>query len=150
MRQFTKKIVIVLIDDDPEDSMLFEEALSEVNANHTYCWFPSGEQALTFLSDPVTTIPDILFLDLNMPGVTGKACLKEIRSMDRYSDMPIAIYSTSSADQDKHDTFASGANIFITKPSDYNQLKSTLQKVLDIQWQYHSLTMNINTFMVSL
>jgi len=109
MKPFTKKVIIVLVDDDPEDSMFFKEALVEVNSNHAYRWFSSGDAVLSYLTEPGIIIPDILFLDLNMPGITGKACLKKIHSMERYSNMPIAIYSTSNADQDKHDTFAGGA-----------------------------------------
>jgi DNA-binding response OmpR family regulator len=150
MKPFTDKVDIMLIDDDPEDSMFFKEALAEVNANHDYRWIGSAVEALSFLNEPDTAIPDILFLDLNMPMMSGKACLKEIRAMEKYATMPIAIYSTSSADQDKLDTFAGGANIFVTKPSDYETLKVVLKKVLNIQWQYHSLNFNIGTFVVSL
>lgn len=150
MKLSPKNIGIVLIDDDLEDRMFFEEALQEINAEHNYQCFQCCQEALTYLTTPEADIPDILFLDLNMPGMGGKALLKAIRATDKFATVPIAIYSTSSADQDKHDTFTDGANIYITKPGDYYQLKETLKKVLKIQWQYHYLNLNIDTFMVSL
>ena len=114
MKKNTKNVNIVLVDDDIEDCMYFEEALNEVHTNHVFQSFNSAAAVLLYLSQVDTIIPDILFLDLNMPGMPGKSCLKEIRKMDQCMNMPIAIYSTSDRDEDKQDTLASGA-IYILK-----------------------------------
>ena len=100
MKKNTKNINIVLVDDDIEDCMYFEEALSEVHTNYVFQSFNSGAAVLIYLGLIDTIIPDIMFLDLNMPGTTGKKCLKEIRTMEKCSNMPIAIYSTSDSDHD--------------------------------------------------
>jgi len=65
-----------------------------------------------------------------MPNMSGIECLKEIRSNEKYNDISIAIYSTSSSEKDIDDAFSYGANIYITKPSDYSELKEVLKKSL--------------------
>ncbi|TRW23687.1 response regulator [Flavobacterium zepuense] len=150
MKLSAKNIGIVLIDDDLEDRMFFEEALQELNAEHNYRRFQCCHEALIYLTTPEAVIPDILLLNLNLPSVDGKAFLKTIRAIDKFAPVPIAIYATSSTDQDKHETFTDGANIYITKPRDYYHLRETLKKVIKLQWQYQYLNLNIHTFMVSL
>jgi len=149
MKKNPKNFNIILVDDDLEDCMYFEEALRDINSAHIFQSFQSSEAVLSHLSLLDNSIPDILFLDLNMQGANGKDCLKDIRAIEKCFNLPIAIYSTSNRDQDKHDTLASGANIYITKPIDYGTLKNTIQKVLHINWQFHYLNLSISTFVVS-
>ena len=85
---------------------------------------------MDFLTSHENALPHIIFLDLNMPVMNGLECLKEVRKFDKYSDISIVIYSTSTSEQDIEDTFLHGANIYITKPSDYNKLKKVLAKAL--------------------
>ena len=150
MKKNTKNVNIVLVDDDIEDCMYFEEALNEVHINHIFQSFNSAAAVLLYLSQVNTLIPDILFLDLNMPGMPGKSCLKEIRKMDQCMNMPIAIYSTSDRDEDKQDTLASGGNIYIKKTNSYVGLKASIQKVLNLNWQYHYLNLNIGTYVMAI
>lgn len=91
--------------------------------------------------------PNLLFLDLNMPVKNGMQCLREIRQNLAFNDLAIAIYSTSSTEQDIEDTFIYGANIYINKPSSFAKLKEVIEKVLQINWQYHTSNMNRNTFL---
>ena len=65
-----------------------------------------------------------------MPDMNGLECLKRIKSSNKYSNISIAIYSTSSSEKDVTKTFRLGANIYITKPADYNDLKKVLAKSL--------------------
>jgi len=130
--------------------MYFKEALSEVHTNYVFQSFNSRTAVLIYLGLIDTIIPDIMFLDLNMPGTTGKKCLKEIRTMEKCSNMPIAIYSTSDSDQDIHDTLVHGANIYIKKSNSYTGLKATIERVLSLNWQYHYLNLNINTYVMAI
>ena len=74
-------------------------------------------------------------------------CLQEIRQNNVLKDLIIAIYSTSSSEQDIEETFVNGANIYINKPASFGKLKEVIEKVLQINWQYHTSNMNRNTFM---
>ena len=76
-----------------------------------------GIELMEYLEQDNVSLPHILFLDLNMPLKDGLQCLKEIRSKEQWSDIIIAIYSTSSSEKDIQETFAHGANVYIKKPS---------------------------------
>lgn len=126
----THKINILLADDDTEDRELFAEALQESGINYNLKTFENGKQLVDYLSSPDKVIPNILFLDLNMPLLSGLESLKIIRANTELDNMPVAIYSTSSSENDKNSTFESGANIYLSKPSDFSQLKKMLKQVV--------------------
>lgn len=77
-------------------------------------------------------------------------CLKEIKANPHFNDVAIAIYSTSSAAPDIEETFVQGANIYIKKPSDFNELKKILSEVVTTNWQYQSSGLDRNNFILSL
>ena len=105
---------------------------------------------MEYLSKPETILPNILFLDLNMPRKNGFECLLDIRKDPKYKDIAIAIYSTSSSEEDIENTFVHGANIYIKKPSDFNTLKKVLSEVVTLNWQYHTSGLNKENFLLRL
>lgn len=124
------KINILLADDDTEDRELFAEALQESGIDYSLKTFENGKQLVDYLNSPQEETPNLLFLDLNMPLLSGLESLKIIRANTALDNMPVAIYSTSSSENDKNSTFESGANIYLSKPSDFSQLKKMLKQVV--------------------
>ena len=141
---------IMLADDDEDDRLFFEEAFEEVKIKYRITTFNDGEQLMEHLYDASNPLPDIIFLDLNMPRKSGIECLKEIRNDERLKRISVAIYSTSSSEQDIEDTFVSGANVYIKKPNDFNMLKKILSDVVHINWQYITDGLNKDSFILSL
>jgi len=141
---------IMLADDDEDDRLFFKEAFEEVKINYRISAFNDGEQLMDHLYDSNNPLPDIIFLDLNMPRKSGIECLKEIRANERLKKISVAIYSTSSSEQDIEDTFVSGANVYIKKPNDFNMLKKILSDVVHINWQYITDGLNKDSFILSL
>lgn len=141
---------IMLADDDEDDRLFFKEAFEEVKINYRISAFNDGEQLMEHLYDTSNPLPDIIFLDLNMPRKSGIECLKEIRANERLKKISVAIYSTSSSEQDIEDTFVSGANVYIKKPNDFNMLKKILSDVVHINWQYITDGLNKDSFILSL
>jgi CheY-like chemotaxis protein len=141
---------IMLADDDEDDRLFFEEAFEEVKIKYEITTFSDGEQLMAHLNQDHNPMPDIIFLDLNMPRKSGMECLKEIRANDRLKKISVAIYSTSSSEQDIEDTFVAGANVYIRKPNDFNMLKKVLSDVVHINWQYITDGLNKDSFILSL
>jgi CheY-like chemotaxis protein len=141
---------ILLADDDEDDRLFFKDAFEEVKVQTKVEFVFDGLQLMDHLHNPDTKLPDILFLDLNMPKKTGKECLIEIKKTERLKNLIIAIYSTSSSDEDIEDTFVEGANIYIKKPSDFNALKKILNEVITLNWHYHTSGLNRDNFLLSL
>ena len=141
---------ILLVDDDEDDRAFFSEAIQELKMNNKLTLFKDGNDLMDYLILPEIKLPHVLFLDLNMPGKTGIDCLKEIRSNTRFKDVSIAIYSTSSSEKDIEDTFVGGANIYIKKPNDFSKLKKVIKEVVNMNWQFHTSGLNIETFFFSI
>jgi CheY-like chemotaxis protein len=109
-----------------------------------------GLQLMNFLNDAENQLPNIVFLDLNMPVKSGMECLNEIRKNDRLRNLAIAIYSTSSSEENIEEAFVKGANIYIKKPNDFSQLKVILEQVINMNWQYHTSGLKKETFLLNI
>jgi len=143
-------ILITLADDDEDDRLFFTDAFDELKINTIVNTFKNGSELLDYLEHPDVILPNIIFLDLNMPILNGIECLKKIKKNEKFKDIAIAIYSTSSSEQDVENTFVLGANIYIKKPSDFNDLKKILSEVVTINWQYHTSGLNKDNFLLRL
>jgi CheY-like chemotaxis protein len=139
---------IVLAEDDEDDRAFFKEAIDEVKIKTKLEIVNDGEQLMQYLNKANGSLPDLVFLDLNMPRKSGIQCLEEIRSNLKLKDISVAIYSTSSAEHDIEQTFLKGANVYIRKPNDFGKLKKAISQVLSINWQYHTSRLNKENFLL--
>lgn len=142
-------IDILLVDDDADDRSIFSDALGELKIDTNLTLLEDGRNLLEHLEN-CQKLPDILFLDLNMPYKSGVECLIEIRKFQKFNDLSIAIYSTSSTDKDIEDTFIHGANIYIKKPNNFSNLKKVLNEVVNVNFQFHNSGLNKETFLLNL
>ncbi|HMC02041.1 MAG TPA: response regulator [Flavobacteriaceae bacterium] len=141
-------IYIMLADDDEDDRLFFTDAFEELKMNTKVRTFNDGVELMDYLNTEDVILPNVLFLDLNMPKKNGIVCLKEMKSNQKLSDIAIAIYSTSASEEDIEETFVLGANIYIKKPNDFNKLKKVLSDVVSINWQYHTNGLNKDNFLL--
>jgi len=118
----------LVIDDDADDRDFFEIALED--CGHAYQLTPlsSGIRALELLKD-TNIAPDFIFLDLNMPLLSGKECLQSIRGVEHLQHIPVIIYSTSSYYKDIEETQQLGATFFLTKSADIDSLSRILGEI---------------------
>jgi CheY-like chemotaxis protein len=144
----TDFIYITLADDDEDDRLFFTDAFSELKIDTKVNTFNDGVELMDYLNNSESVLPNILFLDLNMPRKNGVECLLEIKENERFNDIAIAIYSTSSSEEHIEETFVNGANIYIKKPSDFNTLKKILSEVVTLNWQYHTSGLNKDNFLL--
>ncbi len=141
-------IIITLADDDEDDRMFFTDAFEELKINTVVNTVNDGVALMDFLNQPETVLPNIIFLDLNMPLKSGIECLKEIKANPKFKDIVIAIYSTSSSEEDIENTFVLGANIYIKKPNNFGKLKEVLSEVVTINWQYITSGLDKDNFLL--
>lgn len=144
----TEYINICLADDDEDDRLFFTEAFEELKINTKVQTFNDGVALMDYLNDDDSILPNVLFLDLNMPKKNGVECLLEIKQNEKLNDIAIAIYSTSSSEDHIEETFINGANIYIKKPNDFEKLKKILSEIVTINWQYHTSGLNKENFLM--
>jgi DNA-binding NtrC family response regulator len=127
------KYNILLADDDDDDCAFFKDALDELVVSADLLIVNDGEQLMNFLSDhPSNQLPDILFLDLNMPRKSGLQCLIEIKAIDKLKHLPVIIFSTSLDIGTVDLMYEKGAIHYIQKPGDFNKLKKVIENALTI------------------
>lgn len=144
-----KEIIRVLLaEDDKDDRDDFIEAFEGLKIQTDIETVKDGEELLNYLNESGAIMPDLLFLDLNMPKKSGLECLIQIKQIDRLKNLTVVIYSTSSSDKDIEDTFLNGANIYLKKPSDLSILKKNLLHVLTVDWQYHTSSLNRDNYLL--
>lgn len=121
--------LILLVDDDEDDQLIFRDALTEVS-NDLQCIAAGNGQEAFELLDEQEYLPGIVFLDLNMPFMNGFEFLKRFKQDPRFKQIPVIIYTTSDNPTDAKNTLDAGADLFFTKTSDYRLLKLKLHKIL--------------------
>ena len=120
---------LMIIDDDSDDRELFSEALTSIAPSISCRQAGDAEEALQMLSQE-QHLPEVIFLDINLPGMSGWECLVNLKKIDRVKEIPVIIYSTSSHKRDIEIAKDLGAACFITKPDDYKILGILLKKMV--------------------
>ncbi len=131
--------LIFIVDDDPDDSQFISDAFVENNKSFNYEFIRSADQLLKELNKPDAVNPDLILLDLNMPGAMGLQALKEIRSNKSFNQIPIIVITTSSLEKDRAISYDYGANCFITKSHSYKKMITLAKAIIDL-WLIESHT----------
>lgn len=127
-------VTILMADDDPDDRMLTEEALSESHLLNDLYFVENGEELMDYLynrgkysDSQQAPRPGVILLDLNMPKKDGREALEEIKADPSLRQIPIVILTTSKAEEDIYRTYDLGASSFITKPVTFESLVEVMQ-----------------------
>ena len=120
---------ILLADDDRDDRYFFEKALREIPIPTNLRMVNDGEQLMSYLSRNTDNLPDILFLDNNMPRKNGSECLVEIKSDRKFRKIPVILCSTSLGDDFANELYDNGAHYYLHK-CDFSELIQCIHKIL--------------------
>lgn len=124
-----KKLNVVLAEDDIDDQILFQDAIIEAAIRLELKIVEDGEKLMQHLTSLKGSFPDVIFLDLNMPCLSGFECLELIRKCDQLSKIPVIIFSTSVNKTDIINTYNKGANLYFPKPYSFHQLVAGLKEI---------------------
>jgi len=124
---------ILYADDDADDREIFCEAIREINPAIKVVLGKDGEETLKILSVQ-KELPNLIFLDINMPKMDGIECLAKLKSDDRLKGIPVIIYSTTSNKSDQSRIALLGASDFILKGNSFESVKDSLNKILESQY----------------
>jgi len=127
-----RKLNLILAEDDHDDRLLFEEAISELPVSVELTTFNNGEELMEWLNNDENQLPDALFLDLNMPRKNGFAALGEIKRNIELQDLPVIIFSTATNREMIKQVFKDAAHYYIRKPGNFWELKELIYKSLKL------------------
>jgi CheY-like chemotaxis protein len=118
-----------MADDDEDDRFFFARALHGIAIPTQLKPVEDGEVLMNYLSASPKNIPDILFLDINMPRKNGLECLIEVKASKSIADFPVIIYSTALTESVADVFYQKGAHYYMRKP-DLSELTKQLQWIL--------------------
>ena len=129
----TKPIDILLVEDNPGDVRLTQEAFQQSNLWVKICVVPDGVEAVDYLmktgKHQSATRPDLILLDLNLPRKDGRQVLQEIKTNPDLHAIPIIVLSTSKAEEDIDQVYDRLANCYISKPGDFDQFTQVVNMI---------------------
>lgn len=129
-----KSIRILLVDDDEDDRKLFIEAVNQFDETISCIGASNGQEALLYLKNEANPIPNFIFLDLRMPGLSGQKCLVEIKKDPRLVLVPVIIYTTSTDVKESIKLKKMGAVHFMSKPESPDDVYYMVSVVLSENW----------------
>ena len=128
-------IEILLVEDNPGDARLTQEALKDSKLNNKLYIVEDGVEALTFLKNEGKFAdaprPDIILLDLNLPRMSGRELLEIIKADEVLKTIPVVVLTTSDDERDIVTSYSLHANCYITKPVDMNQFVTIVKNIKD-------------------
>jgi CheY-like chemotaxis protein len=140
-----KTLTFLLADDDPDDWEIFQEGLQKTAPSHTLHWIKHGDSVLPGVKE---IAPDILFLDLNIPGCDGIECLKMIKKEPALQGLTVVIYTTSNAPDHVKECYALGASRYLLKPVDYSGIFKGLEIILHLHEKGQLIQTGFDNFVI--
>jgi CheY-like chemotaxis protein len=125
-----KQKTVFLIDDDAEDLQFMRDALNRVDSSILCVSFVYADEAIKLLTKELIVLPDYIFLDMNMPKITGEDCLRHLRTNDKFSTTPIVIYSTSMPKEVSDKLLKAGATYTFAKPNTEKEYFVVLESII--------------------
>lgn len=123
---------ILLVDDDQDDYYLFNEALQKIGLPVSLSHSSNFLEAIAHLT---TELPDIIFLDLNMPFKNGLDALTDLKADESFRSIPVVIFSSSTYAREIKLAYERGAALYFTKPTSFDDLMLALHQILAKNWQ---------------
>ena len=126
---------ILLVDDNPDDVLLTKEVLREGKAKNKLYVAEDGDEAMQFLLNQGKFAdaprPDIMLLDLNLPGKDGREVLTDIKGDRNLKSIPVVVLSSSNDKEDIKKMYEQHANAYITKPVDLDKFINVIRTFED-------------------
>jgi CheY-like chemotaxis protein len=142
-----RDILVYIADDDDDDRLIFVESITEISENIAFKEASDGLKLITLLSEN-NKLPDIIFLDLNMPFQNGRETLRKLRSNKAYDHIPVVVYSTSTNPSDIEETYLAGASLYLEKPYSMDDMMKKLKVIFSLKW-YSGRKINRKNYFIS-
>ncbi len=130
-----RPVQILLVEDNPADARLTQEAIRDTEYRYQLHLAEDGEEAMEFLHQEGEFAdvprPDLILLDLNLPGMDGREVLAEIKSDDNLGSIPVVVLTTSTAQQDLLYSYGLRANSYVNKPIDRDRFNDMIKSVME-------------------
>jgi len=127
-----KSLNILLIDDDKDELASFDAGLGKIHIGYNLFYYSNGvNRIIEYIADKQ---PDIIFLDINMPGKKGIQFLAELKANKLHQHIPVIMFSVSQREEDIRKSYEAGAHYYLIKPYSQANLIESLKKIFKTDW----------------
>ncbi len=132
--ELTREHIILVAEDDPDDTLMLKDAFSEINQNGV-CFLSNGKLLLERVSklEMMLTLPHLIVVDLNMPILDGRSVIKALKTNKNTEEIPLVVLSTTKSKEDIESIMKLGAAAFYTKPSSFSDLVE-IARIITNKW----------------
>lgn len=127
----TKKLYLALVDDDPDEEDFFQIALDFLGIDCQFQFFSKAHDFVSYVEDEATTLPDIVFVDMNMPEINGQELIRKLRDDSKYDSIQAVIYTAHISDKQKEVMMEMGTFEFFIKPTEFAELTLMLKEMIE-------------------
>lgn len=135
---------ILMVEDNEVDSMRARKALETARFLNEITEFEYAEAALEYLQDPDVPLPDLVLLDLNLPGMSGQEFLALVKADDRFKRIPVVALTTSESDQDILSSWDLGVSCYIVKPVTLPRLSEVMDQLGGLYFEMVTLPTQVD------
>lgn len=141
--------LIILTDDNLEDQVMFKNAIKAAKFKSSMKVLNNGVELMDYLAKE-NELPDVVFLDINMPLKNGLECLQEIRSDKRFKELVIVMFSNTTSQEKIENSFENGANVYLSKTHNKEILYNAIQKIITYTHLYKTPPFQIDNFIMKI
>jgi len=127
----TKKLYLALVDDDPDEEDFFQIALDVLGIDCQFRFFSKAHDFVSYIEKSETILPDIVFVDMNMPEINGQELVRMMRQNEKYNGIQAVIYTAHISDREKEIMMAMGTLEFFIKPTEFSDLTIMLKEMIE-------------------
>ena len=138
---------ILHVDDDVDDRLFLAEALHVINFPHRLTG-AGGCIDLFALMDQ-GNLYDLIFLDINMPMIDGKECLKKLKAHEKYCSIPVVIFTNTSSQKEIDTAYELGAHYHVVKPYASSNFVASLRQIMEIDWKSKPAVPSKDSFVIN-
>lgn len=138
MKRNNRPMIILIVEDDPDDQLLIRDAVKAANIEHRLVFLSDGSELMDYLNrqgnfqdSKSAPRPSLIFLDLNMPRMDGRKALEKIKSNTETRRIPVIIFTTSDSADDIHKCYDLGGNAYVVKPQNFDELVHIMRTLND-------------------
>lgn len=128
----SKEYCVLHIEDNLGDILLLKESLENHSISFCLKYISDGQEALENIFSESFNEPDLFIIDINLPRVDGKTILSRLKQCDKFKNIPVIIFSSSSAESDIQSSYDLGADLYLVKPMNWENYKEIANSIAEL------------------
>jgi CheY-like chemotaxis protein len=139
---------VIVVEEDEGNQVFFKNIFKDLKIKTNVLFFSNGKEVIDYLMKKDILIPEILFMNYDIPEKSNLEYVDVIKQDFRCNKMTTVLYSEQLSDEEIEEFFIKGINVFMKKPDNYTNMKKAVSEIITINWQYDTSGLNKENFIM--